>query len=398
MNKTKKNKHNQNKELLVENNECNTILPLISDGIFIIDNDYKITFFNQMATHISGFMAEEVIGERFDEKLKFVPKKHEKNSGNFAKIVKKVMATGKIAKIAKNMVLIRSDKLKVEVSGSIAPSKDSKGKIIGCIFIFIDITKEREIDKMKTEFISLASHQLRTPLTTIRWFIEELYGGELGDLNSEQKDYLKQVLESNSRMIKLVNDLLDISRLETSRLRIEPKLTDLFALIKSVLSEYSPVAKANNCEFKLKELKSDFPKINIDPVLIKQVINNLISNAIKYSFNKDHSKGVVTISLDKKEKDALISVSDNGIGIPEKFQRRIFQKFFRADNVYKVDTEGTGFGLYISKLIAEASGGKLWFKSAEGAGTTFYLTLPIAGSKRKAEGKSLSGDKRNAAQ
>lgn len=379
----------KNQKLLLEDNKFNAILPLISDGVFIIDRNYKITFFNKMATHISGFMAEEMIGERFDKKLKFMPKKDKKNNSKFVEIVKKVIITGKIKKIADDIILIREDKLKVEVTGNIAPFKDLEGKIIGCIFIFRDITKEQEIDRMKTEFVSLASHQLRTPLTTIRWFIEELYIGELGPLNSEQKDYLKQVLESNSRMIKLVNDLLDISRLETSRLRIAPEPTDLIELIKSILSEYLPVAKASNCKFKFNKPKAGFPKVKIDPVLIKQVLINLISNAVKYSFNKN-SEGLVMISLDKKGKEAVIKVKDNGIGIPEEFQSRIFQKFFRADNVYKLDTEGTGFGLYISKLIIEASGGKIWFKSVEGAGTAFYFTLPITGCKSVLEGKNLS--------
>ena len=343
-----------------------------------------------MAIHISGFMAKDVMGVKFDKKLKFVSKKNAKDDSKFIEMVKKAVITGEIKKIAKDIILIREDNLKAEVAGNIAPLKDSCGKIIGCIFIFRDITSEQEIDRMKTEFISLASHQLRTPLTTIRWFIEELYSGELGKLNSEQKDYLKQVLESNSRMIKLVNDLLDISRLETSRLRIAPKPTDLAELIKSVLSEYLPVAKANNCKFKFKTPRVGFTKINIDPILIKQVLINLISNAVKYSFNNDRSGNIITINLNKKRKDVVVTVKDNGIGIPEKFQSRIFQKFFRADNVHKLDTEGTGFGLYIAKLIIESSGGKIWFQSTERAGTTFYLTLPITGSKSRIEGKNLS--------
>ncbi len=193
--------------------------------------------------------------------------------------------------------------------------------------IIRDITQEREINKMRTEFVSLTSHQLRTPLTAIRWYVEELYSGELGELTVKQKDYLSQVIDSNWRMIKLVNDLLNISRLETGRLRIDPEPTDLVALIRNTIKEHTVLAKAKNCSLVFNLPSKKLPLINIDPTLIGPVITNIISNALKYSVGAKH-KGRVVIDLTIKKSDILFTVSDRGIGIPKKDQLHIFEGFF----------------------------------------------------------------------
>ncbi len=249
--------------------------------------------------------------------------------------------------------------------------------------IIRDITQEREINKMRTEFVSLTSHQLRTPLTAIRWYIEELYGGELGELTVKQKDYLAQVIDSNWRMIKLVNDLLNISRLETGRLRIDPKPTDLVALIRNTIKDHAVLARAKNCRLVFNLPSKKLPLINIDPTLIGPVINNIISNALKYSVGAKHKCGVV-IDLTIKKSDLLITVSDRGIGIPKKDQPHIFEGFFRAANVSRLETEGTGLGLYLAKMIIEASGGKIWFQSRENVGSVFSVSLPLAGTQPRA--------------
>lgn len=371
--------------------QVNRILSDVCDGIIILDNNYNIVLFNKVASEITGYKQEEAIGFKYDKVLKFY---HDNKLEVDDSILERIKKTNKEKKMSNLTVLEKKNKDNVSIAGKINLLKNLKDDITGFVIVFKDITKESEIDTIKTEFVSLVSHQLRTPLTAIRWFIEELYGEELGKLNSDQKDYLQQVMESNKRMIKLVNDLLDVSRLEASRIKIEPVLTDMLKLTESVIAEYVSLAKANNCEVIIEEIRGKLPKIKIDQSLIREVLGNLISNAIKYSYGKKGKKKVF-VRIEKNYKYMQFSVKDFGIGVPKKFKNRLFQKFFRADNVVTIDTEGTGFGLYISKLLVEASGGKIWFKSEENIGSTFFFTLPLSGSKARSGEKGLVSQEEN---
>lgn len=262
------------------------------------------------------------------------------------------------------------------------PVKNAREEIIGVAFIFSDITREREIDKMKSEFISTTSHQLRTPLSSMKWFMEMLLSGELGILPEKQKSVLTDVHNSNERVITLVNDLLDVSRIESGKIMLEPTPTDLIDFFKSMLPEVAQNFKKRNQTFTFIKPES-LPRISVDPRLIWQVVQNLLTNASKYT----PENGTVSLELSLEKKDMLIQVTDNGYGIPEFQKHRVFEKFFRADNISKM--EGTGLGLYIAKEIAEASGGRLRFTSAEGKGTSFYFTIPLAGSKRAIVGATI---------
>jgi signal transduction histidine kinase len=253
-----------------------------------------------------------------------------------------------------------------------------RGKIVGAVEVFRDITKEKEIDKAKTEFVSLASHQLRTPLSTVSWYSEMLLAGDAGEVTPDQKKYLEEIYRGNQRMVDLVNTLLDVSRIEMGTFMVEPKPTDIVKLAKSVIDEQ----KLQISEKKLK-FSSSFgnyiPLVRVDPKLLRMVIQNLLSNAIKYS--PDGGKIEVAIFMEDK-KNVLLTVADAGYGIPKNQQDRIFTKLFRADNVIGKDTEGTGLGLYIAKSIVEQAKGKISFDSIENKGTTFYVTLPIGGVKK----------------
>ncbi len=241
-----------------------------------------------------------------------------------------------------------------------------------------ELEQQKKIDRAKTEFISLAAHQLRTPLTAIRWYFEDLKSEEIGKLNPKQKDYSAKGLESTIRMIRLVNDLLNVSRLETGHLVINPQPTDLIKLVENIITENTTLVKTKNCQLIFIKPKGGLPLIKVDPILINQVINNLISNSVRYLKKQ---KGKVEVILEKNPPNILLSIKDNGIGIPQKVQKRIFSKLFRADNAVKMATDGTGLGLYIAKMIIDACGGKIWFSSKENKGTTFCFTLPLAGSK-----------------
>jgi signal transduction histidine kinase len=226
-----------------------------------------------------------------------------------------------------------------------------------------------QINQLKSEFVSIVSHQLRAPLSSLRWALEVFLKT---DPSENQKKYLKLMQESNERMLRLVNDLLNVSRIEQGRLSLRKEKINLAKIIKEVIKEFHFLAKASNVEISFRK-EGDLPPVLADEDKIRMVIQNLLSNALQYS----RGRGEITIRLRKQKDNLLFEISDTGVGIPKKQQKRIFEKFFRANNVLKYQTKGTGLGLFIAKAIIDNSGGKIWFKSKEGKGSTFYFTLPI---------------------
>jgi len=231
----------------------------------------------------------------------------------------------------------------------------------------------KEIDQMKTEFISVASHQMRTPLSAIKWVLRMILDGDLGPLNAQQKEMLVKGYQTNERMITLINDLLNVSRIEEGRFRYRFVHMSIDELIESVIQEIYNVIKKRNIKFEYKKPKTPTPKANIDPQKIRLVIMNLLDNAVKFTPPGNR----VIVSLHHNSNEITFTVTDKGVGIPSNQQHRIFSKFFRADNVIRMQTDGSGLGLFIVKNIINNHQGRVWFESAEGKGTTFSFSLPV---------------------
>jgi signal transduction histidine kinase len=231
-----------------------------------------------------------------------------------------------------------------------------------------------DIDKAKTEFVSLASHQLRTPLSAISWYTEMLLSGDVGPITEGQEKYLTEVYKGNQRMISLVNALLNVTRMTLGTFVLEPEMVDLVTLIHSVLLEQTPEIEKRQLHITT-IFEPSIPIIESDAKLLRMVMQNLISNAIKYT--PPHGSIELSLCLDPAGKHFLFSVADTGVGIPTSQHERIFTRLFRADNVRANDTEGNGLGLYIVKAIIENSGGRVWFESEENHGSTFHVELPV---------------------
>ena len=249
-----------------------------------------------------------------------------------------------------------------------------KTRCHGGIAVFHDVTEERQLDYMKSEFISLASHQLRTPLSSILWYIELLTDVKGVKMTGEQRSYIKEMHTSAERMSGLIDDLLQVSRLEGEGIRPTKKPVDLQPFLTSIAEDAREQTKAKGISV-LFHASGKPMKVHTDATLLSIVMQNVVSNAVKYS----KSGGSIEISLKKSSKGAKIAVSVTGIGIPKREQQHLFQKLFRAKNVYKVDATGSGLGLYISKMVMETLGGGIELKSVENKGTVVTVRLPVKG-------------------
>ncbi len=372
--------HHERNIAVTNDQKSRAILSSIGDAVFAVDEHRRITLFNKVAERVSGYTHDEAIGKPYEEILKFVDEKHERPSRGFIDKAFK----GHTASMQQNTLLVRKDGARVSVADSAAPIYDGKGTFMGVIVVFRDVSKEQALDRAKTEFVSLASHQLRTPLSAINWYSEMLLDGTGGKINKTQRGYLQEISEGNRRMVELVDSLLNVSRLEVGKMRNEPQDIAIAEMADSLHKEMEASLVAKQTVYE-SHIVPKLPAMHADPKLLRMIIQNLLSNAIKYT----PEKGKVTLVIREAEAAEaqahqlpaghymFISVQDTGYGIPKEQQDKIFQKLFRADNVRRMNVEGTGLGLYIVKEVAEKLGGTIWFDSIESAGTTFSVLIPI---------------------
>lgn len=252
------------------------------------------------------------------------------------------------------------------------PTLDPGGRLAGFTLTLQDVTREREISRMKSDFVSFVTHQLRTPLAGIRWMLE-LARGE-PDLPPAAASYLEDGAASTERLIGLVNDLLDVSRLERDIVPVTLGPVDLAALTRDVLADLAPLVAERGHRVTVAGARAR-PVARGDAQLLRQVLLNLLGNAVKYT----PSGGRIRVGMGRDGGRVRWQVQDSGIGIPAAAQSRLFEKFFRADNVAALETEGTGLGLYLVRLIMDRLDGQVWCRSREGRGATFGLTLPAGG-------------------
>lgn len=235
------------------------------------------------------------------------------------------------------------------------------------------ITRVERAQEMKTEFVSLAAHQLRTPLTAIKWGTTMVLEGDAGVISKDQKELLGKTSESTDRMILLINDLLNVARIEEGRYLQKTAVLKMNEVAKNMVKSYQDMAKQKGVRLEAQVTKEEAPEVLADVEKIRLVLQNLLENALRYT----KKEGKVTVRVVHDAKEVQVSVEDTGIGIPKDQEARIFEKFFRARNARTVDVNGSGLGLYLAQNIMGAHGGKLWFKSEEGKGTTFAFSLPI---------------------
>lgn len=229
----------------------------------------------------------------------------------------------------------------------------------------------QELDKQKDELLSIVSHQLATPITSIKWYIEMMLDGDLGKLTKEQEEQMKSMKSISADLSDLVGMILDVSRIQLGKMRIDKQKLDLNEFFKDILQVIEPRAKEKQQDFGV-EFPSDLPIAMLDKRYTRMTIENLLSNAVKYT----PEKGKVQLKVELRGNILSVTVKDTGVGIPKEDQAKIFGKLYRASNVRNA-VDGNGFGLYVAKGAVEAQGGKIWFESEQGKGTRFFVELPL---------------------
>lgn len=258
------------------------------------------------------------------------------------------------------------------VRAHFAPVVSSKDEWLGSVVVYHDITREVVADKLKSEFVATASHELRTPLTSIRGYVDMLKLGTFGALTEAQRDFLTIIKNNVTRLVELVDELLDISRAEAGETRLRREEVDIVALVRETTASLYGQFSERDISLRL-ELQESLPRIMADRQRLQQILVNLVGNACKYT----PQGGQVDVSLRNGNGELRIDVRDTGVGIAEEAKPHIFTPFYRADNPLRDEVGGTGLGLSITRKLVELHGGRIWFESAEGCGSTFSFTLPI---------------------
>lgn len=315
-----------------------------------------------------GIDPEKAVGSLYSQILRFQDEADHNQAADFIKIA----LTGKEPVSSSRMMLQTAGNALLPVLHTTSPILGSRNEISGVVVILKDITRERELEKLKDEFVSLASHELRTPMTAIKGLISMIFEGDYGNINDGLKDPLSDIAESTERLIKLVNDMLDVSRIEAGRIKFVLSEVSISEIATAVAETLKPLFVQKGVRLEVKETNINKVRADIDKV--KQILINLVNNALKFT---DH--GSVIISYRPWGKFAYISVTDSGIGMTRESQLQLFGKFAQITSSQLGRPPGSGLGLYISRQFAKGMGGEMWIDRSEpGQGSTFTFALPLA--------------------
>lgn len=366
---------NVGEKLQAESNKLQTIISSIGDGLILIDGGYKIVLLNPRAVEMFAMPRQDVIGKDLREVMKLWKKKKDEILPAQWPIEEMFLTKSVVTTTLEDELSLTTvwREKQIPVVLSVSPLG---GGIPGGVIVIHDVTADRELYDAKSGFISVASHQLRTPLTSIRWYSEMLLSNDVGPLNEAQKDFMIEVHDGAERLYRTVDLLLGISRIESGKIKAEKVPIDLGAFTGEIVKELSSQIDEKKIVLSVFPPEGGPVVVPLDSLTLRQVVLNLLSNAIRYT-NEDNGIIEVRWNTDEAGKEVKYSVRDNGIGIPEAQRSRIFSKFFRAENALAHVPDGSGLGLALVKELVESWGGKVWFETEERKGSTFFFTVPL---------------------
>lgn len=370
------------------------------EHVIFTDPEGVIIYANKAAERITGYSRGEMIGNRPSLWGNQMSREFYEEMWHTIKVEKEIFHAEIVHK-RKNSQLYTADlnifpiikkgkdSRNYNADVYIIPVADKDSEIQFFVGIERDITEEKKLENARINFVSIASHQLRTPITSIKWIAELLISGDTGKLNEKQADFLSDLYSSTERMIVLINSLLNIARIESQELAVNSEIVSMDQVYEGAVKEFEPKMAAKKIKFSFAD-ETGLPGIATDPHLFYEVLKNMLSNSVKYT----PEGGSIEVRFTVKGDDFVCSVEDTGIGIPKHQQDRVFDKFFRADNAVKTNTDGTGLGMYIMKNLVLLLGGRIWFESEENKGTAVHAALPLAGPHTHAGQKDIIDSER----
>ena len=351
----------------------------IGEGVVVLNAALKIIMINPSVSYLIGVDPEEAVDKSYRGILRFVDHRTKKVSDDF---IHEAMHTGTRQTTHDYISLVIRDDKELPIMGAAIPLKDLHGELVGCVVGFQIFGYQTELEQAKSEFLMVAAHQLRAPLTPIKLFTEMLDDEATGSLNEVQKDYLIHIRYATDRMIQFVDSLLYISRLEVGKLTVDPQQTVLEHFLNETIKNIQDSFVGQGREITFSPESEKLSSVLVDRNLLRMIVKIVIANALKYS---QRNNSPVAIALHAEKEYYVIEIRDWGVGIPPEDQIKMFTKFFRAPTAVKIHPEGAGLDLYMVKKILAMTGGDIWFHSKPGDGTTFFITLPRAGMKQRSD-------------
>ncbi len=344
------------------------LLQLLPDPLIITDSEANIVWVNRKAEEIFGITCAEIKGWSFIEIIK---------KSKIDKLLKEALETGRASDSSYEAatIKVKSEEGKYFFKIVIEPLLD-EGEVTGAMIQLTDVTRFKELEKLKTDFVSIVSHEIRTPLSSITMGVGMLKEGLLGQLTPRGKEMVDAVERDCERLSKLVENLLDLSRIEAGHISLESQMIEVEGLVEEAIRPIKVQAEESGIKI-VKDIPSDLPYIEADFNKIVWVLANLVGNALRYSDSGDS----VVVQTRVSGNRIFFSVQDNGCGIPKEYQETIFQKYVQVKG-HKGPAGGAGLGLAICKEIVEAHGGQIWVESEEGEGSVFTFTLPLSRKRR----------------
>ena len=353
-----------------EKNKAEAIVFNVAEAIYAVNLYGEIIMFNNVAEKITGVKRESALRQNHEQIVVLLEKKSENKLSGF---INKVLLEGQIISLPPAR-LLTADRALIPVLVNASPIRNNHGLISGAIVVLRDITQEAELEEMRADLISIASHQLRTPLSEIKGLTSLIDTGIGGSVTPRQKEYLSLINIATERMLKLVNDLLDISRIEQGRMKLSIQRVNLGILAKEVSQQFLSKAQAQRQNLQVTIDPQSLPNVLADPEKTTEIMSNLIDNALKYT----PSGGTILVRVLLDRDKVWFLVRDSGVGIPKEKQKDLFKKFSRIQSPLAKTVSGTGLGLYVAKQLTERQGGKVYVDSQDGQGSTFSFFLPVA--------------------
>ncbi|MBI2315002.1 PAS domain-containing protein [Candidatus Daviesbacteria bacterium] len=358
-------------ELKAERNKISVTLAGIVDAVIVVDLNHNIIIFNKAAEKLTGFQLSEVLGKPINQIIKIFDKNTELPPSTFCPVSSDDFEG--IVYSKEDLILTGLKGKQTYINLLASQIEEGRDVNLGCILTLYDISKEKQLEEMRLDFVSMAVHELRTPLTSIKGYLYIYLRDYKKALDSKQNSLLSRINISTQRLVSLVENLLNVTRIEKGTLTLNLQPIDWVQNINEVIAEIIDQAQDKNIELNFTEPTKPLSHILADKFRINEVLANLLANAVNYT----RQEGKVTVWIEEKGSEVITHITDNGPGIPKEAIPHLFTKFFRVSGSLEQGSKGTGLGLYIAKSIVEIHKGKIWAESEFGKGSTFSFSLPI---------------------